>query len=188
MIEVRRWTIGLWKTLTSPIPRTFKELGRLGEEKPIASLVVLSFALLVLYLVSLYSPGTSISIMDMILTMITGVLMIASWVAIIHFLYQRMFHRKEVVFNQLLFVSVCTFIVTQTLGTLIWFVPMIGEASGVIEIVYLVALTTSAVMGVTRLSFVRSVAIIILSIPITIIFMFFIYSLLPTVPRALRGI
>jgi len=102
MTEVRRWAIGLWKTLISPDPGTFKELGRLGEEKPIASLVVLSFALLVLYLVSFYSPGTSISIMDMILTMITGVLMIASWVAITHFLYQRMFHRKEVVFNQLL--------------------------------------------------------------------------------------
>jgi hypothetical protein len=188
MIEVRRWAMGLWKTLTSPVPGTFKELGQLGEEKPIASLVVLSFALLVLYLVSFYSPGTSISIMDMILTMITGVVMIGFWVAIIHFLYQRMFHRKEVVFNQLLFVGVCTFIVTQTLGVIIWFVPMIGEARGVIEIIYLVALTTSAVMGVTRLSFVRSVAIIIISIPITIIFMFFIYSLLPIVPKVLSGI
>lgn len=99
MTEVRRWAIGLWKTLISPVPGTFKELGQMGEEKPIASFVVLLFAFLVLYLVGVYSPGISISIVDMILTTITGVLMIAFWVAIIHFLYQRMFYRKNVVFN-----------------------------------------------------------------------------------------
>jgi hypothetical protein len=164
------------------------ELGRMGEKKPITSLVVLLFTFLVFYLVGVYSTGISISILDMILTMITGVLMITFWVAIVHFLYQRMFSRKDIVFNQLLFVCVCTFIVTQSVGILIWFVPIICEISDLITAVYLVALMTSAVMGVTRLSFGRSVAIVIISLPITIIFTFFIYSLLPTVPRVLKGI
>jgi hypothetical protein len=188
MIEIRRWAVGLWKTLTSPMPRTFMELGRMGEEIPIASLVVLSFTFLVFYLVGVYTAGITISIIDMILTMITGVLVITFWVAIIHFLYLKTFHRKEVVFNQLLFVCVDTFIVTQSVGILIWFIPIIGEVSDLITAVYLVALMTSAVMGVTRLSFGRSAVIVIISLPITIIFVFFIYSLLTTVPRVLRGI
>jgi hypothetical protein len=117
--------------------------------------------------------------------MIAGGLMIAFWVVIIHFLYQRMFSRKTVVFNQLLFVGVCNFMVSQTFGYLIWLIPIIGEASGLIAVIYLLALMISAVMGITGLSFLRSAVIVILSVPITIIFMLLIYSLLPTVPRVL---
>ena len=187
MMEVRRWTMGFWKTLTSPVPGTFKELGRLGEEQPVASLVVLSFAFLIYDLVGVYSTGISSSITDVILTIVSGVLMIAFWIAILHFLYQRIFDRKEIVFNPLLFAGVCTFIVSQGLGVILWFVPVIGEASGLISVIYLVALMTSAVMGVTSLSFGRSLAIVIISVPITLIFMFLIYSLLPMVPRILGG-
>jgi hypothetical protein len=184
--ETRTWFLGIWKTLTSPYPQTFKLIGDSGKNNAKVSIFVLVIAFSIFYVVDPLISGGTRSFIELISTLITGAVFVIIWVAVLHAIYQRVYRREQVVFNQILFVLVCITIVTTSLSYLIWFIPVIGEYSSAITFGYQMILMIIAFKGITKLSWRRSVIANLISLPLAFVVILFLASLLQTVPSVMR--
>src|SRR5258706_740296 len=172
-IPLKDWLGTFWKVLVSPTPQTFLTEAQKGSDKFSSALGWLIFFAIYLYaLVTIGIPPLPVA------AFVTAVLLIPLVVILftsaMHFTYQRVFHRKEYLYDNLLYITFSILLPLQFI-----FVPLalfLPEKVSLVLIyvllLYQIALLVMALKAIAKLEYWQALFTVFISVIVGILVFF----------------
>lgn len=127
------------------------------------------------------NPASAISLMVLL------PIILIFFVYILHYLYLKLFHRKKVYHEQMLFILPNIILGLTIVQYILDLIPGVGLYLGYLANLYMLILLIQAVKAITRLKLFQSITVVILSVIISgvsaIFIIGFFHGLVTTVPR-----
>ncbi|HEX2996716.1 MAG TPA: YIP1 family protein [Anaerolineales bacterium] len=117
------WLVTFWRILVSPSPRTFLEEAEKAENKFPSAVAWAAFIALYSYLFVSLAAGSALSLLLLVAAWLILPLAIVLIPSAAHFMLQRVFHRKQYLYDKVLYIYTAVFVLFQLIINLTFLVP-----------------------------------------------------------------
>ncbi len=166
---LKDWLGTFWRILISPSLKTFTVEAEKAENKFTSALGWGVFIAIYSYVV----PAIAVHVFNF--TILAGLLLacpllIALVPSATHFMLQRVFHRKEYLYNKVVYIYTAVFVIFQLIVNLAFFLPTsIASALNYLLIAYQIVLFVIAIKAIANIKYWQAVVTILVSVAVGLI-------------------
>jgi hypothetical protein len=162
---LKDWFITFGKILVRPSPNTFREEAEKANGKLISSILWVVFSVIFTHSFNYIVHGTYQDAFMIVATILFVPIAFLFMVFCIHFLYQRLFHRKKDHYDEILYLAVAIFVPFGILPEFISLIPALNVSwLTFVFIIYQVLLLIIAVKAITNLRVWQASVVVVLGV------------------------
>jgi hypothetical protein len=163
------WLNTFWKILISPTPGTIRAEAEKGEGKffsAVGWLVFLAVYAFIFYIIA----AKQVLLTGLVVIVLALPLSVVLFTSAIHFIHQRIFKRKQYLYEKLMYINVAILLPIQIIYTPIWTILLetswtnISEVLSYAVLLYQIVLLVIAVKTITNLKYWQAVITVFISI------------------------
>jgi hypothetical protein len=156
---IQDWLGTFWRILISPVPKTFVEEAEKAHDKFASAIGWAVFLAIYSYLVPILAGYTfNFTVFVLLLLILPLVVVLVPSTA--HFMLVRVFHRKEYLYDKILYIFTAILVVFQLITNLTFFVPAkIAPVLNSLLIAYTAVLLIIAISAIAKIKYWQAVIV-----------------------------
>jgi hypothetical protein len=187
MVSWKDWLTTFWKVLIHPLPKTFVEESHKAKDKLGDAILWLELGLIFTFCFNFIAYQYVPSLFIVISAILFYPIVFLFYVFITNTIYLRLFHRKESLYDEMLYFTAVIVVMAIILSCLLSIIPMVGSVIDGLPFLYALILLAIAIKTLSTLKLWESIVTVVLSTTITasgfVCIIAFVLSLMNTIPN-----
>lgn len=175
------WFMTFWKVLVLPLPKTFLAEAKKAHGKAASAIIWLVLFGIYIYLLASYrvAPFSFSALLTAMIVIPVAVILMTS---AMHFVYQRLAHRKDYLYDEMLYLTTAIVLTFQVIVLIVlMFTPeTVSRLVEYLVIMYQIALITMAVKSVAKIEYWQAFVCVFFSVltalAVALLVIFLVYS------------
>ena len=158
---VTDWFVSIFKIFFFPTEKTFLEEAQKADGKFWGAVVWLVLLTLFGVWFLVFNFGATYNPFAILAIILLLPIIFLFYVFCIHLIYQRFFHRKKYVYNEILYLMVCIIAPITVVNSYAGLIPNFGTTASWVTILYGAFLVIAAIRAVCKLTIPQSIAVFV---------------------------